>query len=92
MVNYSCSKCLKEFTQKSHYDRHILNKIPCNNKIDKIKLIVENIVENKIEEIINKKTEEIITKKTEEIKTPRGKIQFSPLKALISPVASACPT
>ena len=57
MVNYSCSKCLKEFTQKSHYDRHILNKIPCNNKIDKIKLIVENIVENKIEEIINKKTE-----------------------------------
>ena len=57
MVKYSCSKCLKEFIQKSHYDRHMLNKIPCNNKIDKIKLIVENIIENKIEEIINKKIE-----------------------------------
>ena len=68
MVKYSCSKCLKEFSQKSHYDRHIIKKIPCNNKIDKIKSIVENIIDNKIEETINiisNKIEEIINKKIE---------------------------
>jgi len=48
MVKYSCSKCFKEFSQKSHYDRHIIKKIPCNNKIEEI----INIIDNKIEEII----------------------------------------
>jgi len=62
MVKYVCSKCLKEFSQKSHYDIHIIKKIPCNNKIDKIISIVKNIIDNKIEEIINKKIENNIGK------------------------------
>ena len=23
MTNYTCERCLKDFTQKSHYDKHI---------------------------------------------------------------------
>ena len=29
MVNYSCEKCGKEFTQKGHYTKHINKKNPC---------------------------------------------------------------
>lgn len=47
MVKYGCTKCGKEFSQKSHYDRHVNKKIPC-------------IQENKLEEIINKVVEKKI--------------------------------
>lgn len=29
MVNYSCPKCEKEFSQKGHYERHLARKLPC---------------------------------------------------------------
>lgn len=29
MVNYSCPKCDKEFSQKGHFERHVARKIPC---------------------------------------------------------------
>ena len=29
MVNYSCEKCGKEFTQKGHYTKHVTKKNPC---------------------------------------------------------------
>ena len=35
MVNYSCPKCLKEFNQKSYYEKHLQKIIPCTNKISK---------------------------------------------------------
>ncbi len=28
MVNYSCEKCGKEFSQKGHYTKHLNKKIP----------------------------------------------------------------
>ena len=31
MGKYVCEKCLKDFRQKSHYDRHIQNRRPCQN-------------------------------------------------------------
>ena len=38
MVKYNCDKCGKEFTQKSHYTKHINKKNPCvyEENIEKI--------------------------------------------------------
>jgi 16S rRNA G966 N2-methylase RsmD len=35
MGKYSCEKCAKTFSQKSHYDKHIGRKNPCEIQIDK---------------------------------------------------------
>lgn len=47
MPIYTCKRCLKEFTQKSHYDKHNKKKIPCQNNIEKIKQVIEDIIINK---------------------------------------------
>ena len=61
MGKYICSTCLKEFKQKSHYDKHTNKKNPCINHINKIKdsfkIIINETIENKFNEIINKKSE-----------------------------------
>ena len=51
MVNYSCERCGKEFSQKSHYDSHKKRKTPCKNNADKIKELVDKAVEEKIKEL-----------------------------------------
>lgn len=53
MVKYSCEKCGKEFSQKSHYDSHNKRKTPCENKTDKIKQLVDKAVEEKINDLKN---------------------------------------
>ena len=45
MVNYSCEKCGKEFTQKGHYTKHLNRKNPC-------------VVESKVKEMLDKVVEE----------------------------------
>ena len=55
MVKYSCERCGKEFSQKSHYDSHNRRKTPCENNADKIKTIVDKAVEEKLKELNNKK-------------------------------------
>ena len=52
MPNYICNNCLKEFKQKSHYDKHIYNKKkPCNppnihlGKLDKVGKNLPNLPE-----------------------------------------------
>ena len=55
MVKYSCERCGKEFSQKSHYDSHNKRKTPCENTTDKIKQLVDNIVDEKLKELNNKK-------------------------------------
>ena len=55
MVKYSCERCGKDFSQKSHYDSHNRRKTPCVNNADKIKDIVVKVVEEKIKELNNKK-------------------------------------
>ena len=65
MTEYCCEKCLKCFSQKSHYDKHMIKKNPC---ID-----IGYIIENKVNELIIKKielinpNEKIINKMIEEI-------------------------
>jgi len=55
MVKYSCERCGKGFSQKSHYDSHNRRKTPCENNADKIKTLVDKVVEEKIKELNNKK-------------------------------------
>lgn len=55
MVKYSCERCGKEFSQKSHYDSHNRSKTPCENNADKIKDLADKVVEEKIKELNDKK-------------------------------------
>jgi len=55
MVKYSCERCGKEFSQKSHYDSHNKRKTPCENNADKIKVLIDKAVEEKLQELNNKK-------------------------------------
>ena len=48
MVKYSCDRCGKKFSQKSHYDSHKRRKTPCVNNADKIKQLVDKAVEEKM--------------------------------------------
>ena len=54
MVKYSCERCGKGFSQKSHYDSHNRRKTPCENNADKIKALVDKAVEEKLKELHNK--------------------------------------
>jgi len=53
MVKYSCDKCGKDFTQKSHYIKHINRKNPCVVE-SKIKEIIDKVVSIKILELQDK--------------------------------------
>ena len=50
MVNYSCEKCGKVFSQKGHYTKHINKKNPC---------IYDNKIEDLIEKVVIKKMSEL---------------------------------
>ena len=50
MVNYSCEKCGKEFSQKGHYTKHLNKKNPCVVE-SKIKEMLDKVVEEKLEKI-----------------------------------------
>ena len=51
MVKYSCERCGKGFSQKSHYDSHNRRKTPCENNADKIKALIDKAVEEKLKEL-----------------------------------------
>lgn len=59
MPKYTCDRCLKEFSQKSHYTKHQNKKILCQDNKEKIEEVVENIIINK--KLILNNTENIIT-------------------------------
>ena len=44
MTKYTCERCLKEFSQKSHYDKHEQNKRPCQDNKGKIEEAVDDII------------------------------------------------
>lgn len=63
MVKYSCEKCGKIFSQKSHSDSHKRRKTPCDKHHVNIKEMIDKTVKEKIKEL-NKNSlinEEIIT-------------------------------
>ena len=51
MPKYTCERCLKDFKQKSHYNKHLARKTPCQDNRDKIKEIVNEVVEEKLKEV-----------------------------------------
>ena len=51
MGKYSCEKCAKSFSQKSHYDKHISRKNPCEIQTDKIKALIDKAVDEKLNEL-----------------------------------------
>jgi DNA (cytosine-5)-methyltransferase 1 len=51
MGKYSCEKCAKSFSQKSHYDKHISRKNPCEIQTDKIKALIDKAVDEKMIEL-----------------------------------------
>ena len=59
MPKYTCERCLKEFSQKSHYDKHQNRKKSCQDNKGKIEEVVENIIIKK--KLISNNTEIIIT-------------------------------
>ena len=59
MPNYTCERCLKEFSQKSHYNKHQNKKRPCQDNKGKIEEVVENIISNK--KLISNNPEKIMT-------------------------------
>ena len=48
MPKFTCERCLKGFSQKSHYTKHKNKKIPCQDNKGKIEDIVENIIDIKL--------------------------------------------
>ena len=48
MSKYTCKRCLNEFSQKSHYDKHVNKKKSCKDKKEKIKDVIETIVKKLI--------------------------------------------
>ena len=59
MPKYSCERCLKDFSQKSHYDKHKKKTRPCQDNKGKIEEVVENIINKKL---ISNNDEDIVTK------------------------------
>lgn len=55
MPVYTCERCLKEFSQKSHFSKHLERKNPCQNNKGKIEQVVEKMVNEKIDNTLNKK-------------------------------------
>ena len=79
MPKYTCERCLKEFSQKSHYDKHQNKKRPCQDNKGKIEDIVENIIKKKLN---SNNTKNIIktTMSMEQIKKPTSDINFEKIK------------
>lgn len=55
MVKYSCVKCYKTFTQKSHYTQHQKQKNMCEKNPDKMKVLIDKAIEDKLNAIIPEK-------------------------------------
>ena len=62
MIKYTCESCLKEFSQKSNYNKHLNSKTHCQDNKGKIEEVVENIITKKL---IANVSENIITNNME---------------------------
>jgi len=82
MGKYSCEKCAKTFSQKSHYDKHLTRKNPCEIQTDKIKELIDKAVEEKLNEL----NKELISNHTESItanNTPKMELSKLSKKELL---------
>jgi len=79
MPTYTCDRCLKEFSQKSHYTTHLKRKKPCQNNKSKIEEVVEKMVNEKIDNSLHKKliykNKNKITQTKDTMETPNIEIK-----------------
>ena len=73
MPEYTCERCLKIFSQKSHYDKHMKRKRPCQDNRKTLEKVVENIISNKFTEKVPEKIIENIFTETKN-ETPKIEI------------------
>ena len=80
MPDYTCERCLKEFSQKSHYDKHRRRKTPCDNNTNKMKQLEDEIIllktkikyfEDNIQQIVEKTIETKLNKPTTQEIVPK---------------------
>ena len=69
MSKYSCERCGKEFSQKSHYDSHKRRKKPCENLSNKIQTMVDKKVKETINDLNLKNLKELILNNEDEKKS-----------------------
>ena len=75
MGKYSCEKCAKSFSQKSHYDKHLTRKTSCEIQTDKIKVLIYKVIEEKL--ISNNTKNNIIINTQQQMTTiPEEAIKF----------------
>ena len=94
MGKYSCEKCAKSFSQKSHYDKHLSRKNPCEIQTDKIKALIDKAVDEKMIEF-NKKlilnnTESNITNNTLKMELSKNELLVECDKLGITKCKSKC--
>lgn len=82
MPTYTCERCLKEFGQKSHFNKHEKRKTPCQDNRGKIEKVVEEMITKKMKG--EKKNKEMLQKPF--LKWVGGKTQ------IISDIISKIPT
>jgi len=84
MGKYTCNRCAKEFTQKSHYTVHKSRKIPCENNVEKIKSIVnEKLKELNIKELnIKEETTIELSENNPVAERPYSKLSYDVTKEL----------
>lgn len=46
MPVYACERCFKEFSQKSHFVKHMNRKRPCQDNKNKVEKVVEDMIQN----------------------------------------------
>jgi len=75
MVNYSCEKCGKEFSQKGHYTQHLNKKNPCVAE-SKVKEMIDKVVDEKLNNVlyVNPEEPEKIEEKSEEREKTKKKL------------------
>ncbi len=56
MVIHCCTKCGKNFKQKSHYKAHMKRKIPCETNGSPIQNIIDKTVDEKLSKLLEMKT------------------------------------
>src|SRR3989304_332755 len=86
MVNYICERCIKEFSQKSHYNVHMMKKNPCKDNMENIKKIIHKVVDEKLLQtlpIIYEKDKEYMSSFLKKMSNGKGgfkRISISPLR------------
>tara|TARA_B100001094_G_C18184956_1_gene803188 strand:- start:2329 stop:3849 length:1521 start_codon:yes stop_codon:yes gene_type:complete len=75
MVEYICPKCGKVFTQRSHYNKHLNRKTPCDKGKKKFDEVVKEKVKEEIKDMVENGEIKVIEKKKVKYDI-RGKVYF----------------